>query len=107
MKLSLFNKLTFLPAIKALFKELNVPMNYVADEPTTAQEILKDTYKENATFKLINDVYFVGMVDDAAFSGNKSLAAEQIKSDYDGILVFGITLQLFCAWQLNEVLLNK
>jgi len=93
MKLVHFKNLSFLPAIKALFKELKVPMNYVADEPTTAREILKDTYKDNATFQLVDDVYFVGMVDDAAFDGNKSLAVNQIKSDYDGVLVFGITLR--------------
>lgn len=92
MKLLHFNQLDFLPAIKALFKELNVPMNYVADEPTTAKEILKDTYKENETFQLVDDVYFVGMVDDAAFEGNQSLETEKIKSDYDGILIFGVTL---------------
>jgi hypothetical protein len=83
----------FLPALKALFKDLKVPMNYVADEPTSAKEILKDTYKDNDTFQLMDDVYFVGMVDDAAFEGNKSLGAEKIKSDYDGILIFGVTLK--------------
>ncbi|WP_053991284.1 N-6 DNA methylase [Mangrovimonas sp. TPBH4] len=92
MKLNHFKDIQFLPAIKALFNELKVPMNYVADEPTTAKEILKDTYKDNATFQLVDDVYFVGMVDDAAFEGNKSLDVHQIKSDYDGVLVFGITL---------------
>jgi adenine-specific DNA-methyltransferase len=92
MKLIHFKDIDFLPAIKALFKELKVPMNYVADEPTTAKEILKDTYKDNTTFQLADDVYFVGMVDDAAFEGNNSLAVNQIKSDYDGVLVFGITL---------------
>ena len=92
MKLSYFRDIPFLQAIKALFNELNVPVNYVADEPTSAQEILKDTYKENSTFQLVNEVYFVGMVDDAAFEGNKSLAVEKIKSDYDGILIFGVSL---------------
>lgn len=92
MKLNHFKDKDFLPAIKALFKELNVPMNYVADEPTTAKEILKDTYKDNDTFQLVDDVYFVGMVDDAAFEGNQSLETEKIKSDYDGILIFGVTL---------------
>lgn len=92
MKLNHFKDIQFLPAIKALFNELKVPMNYVADEPTTAEEILKDTYKKNETFQLVNDVYFVGMIDDAAFEGNQSLDTQQIKSDYDGILVFGITL---------------
>ena len=92
MKLSYFRDISFLQAIKALFNELNVPVNYVADEPTSAQEILKDTYKENSTFQLVNEVYFVGMVDDAAFEGNKSLAVDKIKSDYDGILIFGVSL---------------
>jgi hypothetical protein len=84
MKLTLFKEIDFLNAVKALFNELKVPVNYVTDEPTTAKEILKDTYKENSTLNLIDDVYIVGMVDDAAFDGNKSLAAEKIKSDYDG-----------------------
>lgn len=93
MKLQIFNQVNFLQALKALFKDLKVPMNYVADEPTTAKEILKDTYKDNDTFQLMDDVYFVGMVDDAAFEGNKSLEADKIKSDYDGILIFGVTLK--------------
>jgi tRNA1(Val) A37 N6-methylase TrmN6 len=45
------------------------------------------------SFRLIDDVYFLGMVDDAAFKGGKSLAIDKIKSDYDGILIFGITLR--------------
>ena len=32
------------------------------------------------------------MVDDAAFEGGKSISPDTIKSDYDGILVFGISL---------------
>ncbi|MGE0932556.1 Eco57I restriction-modification methylase domain-containing protein [Peijinzhouia sedimentorum] len=93
MDLRIFSQLNFLPALKALFKDLKVPTNYVADEPISAKEILKDTYKDNETFQLLDDVYFVGMVDDAAFEGNKSLEAEKIKSDYDGILIFGVTLK--------------
>lgn len=88
-----FSELPFIVALKSFFNDLKVPMNYVADEPTTAKDILKDTYKDNDTFQLINDVYFVGMVDDAAFDGNQSLDVEKIKSDYDGILIFGITLK--------------
>lgn len=93
MKLTHFKDIPFLPAIKALFKELKVPMNYIADEPTTAKEILKDTYKDNSIFQLIDDVYFVGMIDDAAFEGNRSLDVQKIISDYDGVLIFGITLK--------------
>ena len=91
--LPLFHTEPFINALKAFFAELKVPLNYVADEPTTAKEILKDTYKGNDTFQLMDDVYFVGMVDDAAFEGKKSLEANKIKSDYDGILIFGVTLK--------------
>lgn len=93
MNLQIFNQIAFLPAIKALFNWLKVPINFVTDEPTSAKEILKDTFKENETFNLITDVYFVGMVDDAAFNGNSSLAVSNIKSDYDGVLIFGVTLK--------------
>lgn len=92
MNLQIFNQIEFIQAIKSFFKELNVPMNSVSDEPTTAKDILQDFYKDNSTFQLIDDVYFAGMIDDAAFAENQSLAPAKIKSDYDGILVFGITL---------------
>lgn len=92
MKLTYFRDIDFLQAIKGLFLELKVPMNYVADEPTSAEVILKDTYKDSPTFKLVDDVYFVGMVDDAAFEQNESIAVDKIKSDYDGVLIFGVTL---------------
>ena len=93
MDLKIFSQLDFLPALQSFFEKLNVPINHVADEPTTAKETLKDTYKDNEAFNLTNEVYFVGMVDDASFK-NKESATElnKIKSNYDGILVFGITL---------------
>jgi hypothetical protein len=92
MQLTIFNEIDFLPALKAFFRELNVPINYVDDKPTSAKTILQDTYKDNDSFKLVNDVYVVGVVDDAAFKGNQSLAIDKIKSDYDGVLIFGVTL---------------
>lgn len=93
MKLTYFKNLGFLPAIKALLKELNIPFNAIADEPVPIRDILKDTYKNNPTFKLIQQLYFVGIVDDDAFDQNESLPHEKITSDYDGILFFGITLE--------------
>ena len=83
----------FLPALKGFFEDLKVPVNYVSDLPATAKEILINSYKETETFKAINDVYFLGIVDDAAFDEQKSIDAKQIKSDYDGILIFGVELQ--------------
>jgi hypothetical protein len=67
MDLNKFNQIEFLPALKALFKDLQVPVNYLADEPASARTILKDTWKDNAAFNLMQDVYFLGMVDDACF----------------------------------------
>lgn len=92
MKLNVFDEIDFLPALKAFFRGLNVPINYVDDKPTSVEKILENTYKGNESFGLINDVYFLGLVDDATFRGNKSLEIDQIKSDYDGILIFGVTL---------------
>lgn len=92
MKLDYFKTTNFHTALQRFFKNLNIPINYLADEPTSAREVLKDTWKDTSSFNLINDVYFLGMVDDAAFSGNRSIDASEIKSDYDGILIFGVTL---------------
>lgn len=92
MNLNRFNQSDFLQALKAFFGELKVPINYLDDKPTSAKEALEATYKDNDAFRLIDDVYLLGMVDDAAFKGLESLAIAKIKSDYDGILIFGVTL---------------
>lgn len=91
MDLNIFSQLDFLPALRAFFQQLKVPVNYVADEPTTAKELLG---KDDGTFALVNDIYFLGMVDDAAFDGNASQEIDEIKSDYDGILIFGVKLKV-------------
>jgi hypothetical protein len=93
MNIQAFQNNNFINGLKSFFKDLKVPINYIDDQATTAQEILKDTYKENDVFQLINEVYFAGMVDDAAFEGNESLDKNKIKSDYDGVLIFGVTLK--------------
>ena len=46
MKLEHFKHENFLSAIKNLFRDLNVPMNYLADEAVKAKDILKETYKD-------------------------------------------------------------
>jgi adenine-specific DNA-methyltransferase len=84
---------SFINALKAFFKELKVPVNYISDLPTSAKKILSSTFKENDTFQLIKDVYSIGIIDDAAFDGLKSIDTDKIKTDYDGVLVFGIELK--------------
>lgn len=93
MNLNIFSQLDFLSALKVFFKNLKVPVNYIADEPVSPKEILSSTYRETEAFQLMNDVYLVGMIDDAAFAGNKSPEVSIIRSDYDGILIFGVELK--------------
>lgn len=71
-----FHTEPFIVALKAFFEELKVPVNHVSDFPASASEILKDTYKENDNFHQMEDVYFVGMVDNAIFfdAGNNNEA---------------------------------
>src|ERR1019366_9214110 len=98
MDLKIFNQLPFYEALQNLFVQLNIPVNYVAEEPTAAISILSNTYKEgNTSFTSIKEVYFLGMVDQKAFDEEKNkLSLEQIKKgkkDYDGLLIFGVTLK--------------
>ena len=84
----------FYLALKTLFEDLNIPVNYIAEEPARPRDILTNTFKENhPSFQLMDDVYSLGMVDDAAFEGNKSISTDKIKTDYDGLLLFGVTLK--------------
>lgn len=93
-----FNTDTFINALKAFFEELKVPIDYLADDPASASEILGDKYKPyNEAHKLIADIYALGMVNDAIFEGTgtfKNIAAvKKIKADYDGLLIFGVILK--------------
>ena len=96
--LTLFKEEPFIQALKGFFQDLQVPVNYIADEPGNAAAILGDKYKPNdSAHKLIDDVYVMGMVDDAIFEGNKTFSSvDQLKAlqtDYDGILILGVTLK--------------
>lgn len=89
----------FIEALKAFFEELNVPVDYLADEPASAIDILGERYKTaNQTHQLIEEVYALGMVNDDIFKGTATFEnLEDIKNkitkDYDGLLLFGVTLK--------------
>jgi hypothetical protein len=86
----------FYKGLQSLFNSLNIPVNYIDDKPLRPQDILSKTYKDTKTaYQLMDDVYILGMVDDRAFEGAKSADISEIKKqekDYDGILIFGVTL---------------
>ncbi|MBK1442719.1 N-6 DNA methylase, partial [Parapedobacter sp. ISTM3] len=96
--ISKFHSEPFIDALKAFFEELKVPVDYLADEPASANDILGERYKaNNEAHKLIEDVFALGMVNDAIFEGTetfKNLAeVKKLKADYDGLLLFGVKLK--------------
>lgn len=95
--LKLFNTEPFIIALKAFFEELKVPVDYLADEPASPTDILGERFKAtNEAHKLIEDVFALGVVNNAIFDGTetfKNLAqVKKLTTDYDGLLIFGITL---------------
>lgn len=94
MNLNYFTTNNFYSSLQKFFADLNIPVDYFSEHPTTAKEQLEKTYKpENPAHKMMGDIYFLGMVDDSAFKGKKSsVKLKDIKSDYDGILIFGVEL---------------
>lgn len=90
-------KENFFNGLKALFASLNVPVNYIDEKAIAPKEILSKTFKDNnAAYQLMDDVFVLGMVDNATFEGTKSETIASItkgKKDYDGILLFGVTLR--------------
>ncbi len=96
--IQLFNTEPFIDALKAFFEELKVPIDYLANEPASPTDVLGEQYKTtNEAHKLIDDIYALGMVNDAIFEGTetfKNLAqVKKLKADYDGLLLFGVTLK--------------
>ncbi|MBU1060547.1 MAG: Eco57I restriction-modification methylase domain-containing protein [Proteobacteria bacterium] len=92
-ELNYFNTKDFHLALRIFFEKLQVPVSYIAEESARPQDILLNNYrKDHDAFQLMDDVYFIGMVDDAAFEGNRGIDPAKIESDYDGILIFGVTL---------------
>lgn len=92
-----FHNELFIDALKAFFAELKVPVNYLADAPASPAEVLGEKFKaHNEAHKLITDVYVLGLIDNAIFDGQKTFAnlaaVKQLRADYDGLLLFGITL---------------
>jgi len=94
----LFKTEPFINALKAFFKELQVPINYLADEPASPVDILGEKFKSNnKAHDLIEDVYALGIVNNDIFEGTQTFNnLEQVKkldADYDGLLIFGVTLK--------------
>ncbi|MFW6257619.1 MAG: Eco57I restriction-modification methylase domain-containing protein, partial [Prolixibacteraceae bacterium] len=97
MDLSNFLNHSFFDALKHFFEVLKVPVNYIDEHPAKPDSVLSNFNPDNKTHQLIDDVYAFGMVNDAIFNEKETFDnLEQVKAiteDYDGILIFGVTLQ--------------
>jgi hypothetical protein len=96
--IKLFNTESFINALKAFYEELKVPVDYLADRPASPADVLGERYKAtNEVHKLIEDVFALGMVNDAIFEGTETFKnlsqVKNLKADYDGLLLFGVTLK--------------
>lgn len=98
MDLKIFKELSLFEAMQSFFKELNVPISEVTEDPANPEDIVSTYFKAaNEAHALIDVVYFLGMVNESAFEGHENAdtlgSIKASKEDYDGLLIFGIQLK--------------
>ena len=92
-----FNALPFIEALKGFFEALHIPINHLSDLPAKPESIFGDAFNPiNPAHALIDELYVLGLINDSIFTGSNDFdSLETIKKmdkDYDGLLIFGITL---------------
>lgn len=97
LDLQTFANEPFLIALRQLFVSLRIPVNYISELPADPADILGDYYRPlHPAHALIQEVYALGVVDDAAFENPNLIGFENLSgltADYDGILIFGVLLK--------------
>ena len=99
MDLQYFSQEPLNKAILKLFVEdLNIPLRKGYDTLSLPKDILKNLYNpDNKVQGLIDMVYFAGVVDEQILNSTESEAIldniANSKKDYDGLLIFGVTLK--------------
>ncbi len=86
---------TFYDALLGFFGGLNIPVSVQDRHPLRPGDILSNFNPDHPAHALMKDVYFLGMVDDQVFAGSSGKDISEIRNlsnDYEGILIFGITL---------------
>ncbi len=87
-----FRQIPFIQAVEEFYKGLNIPVNVLSTLPTSAADIFgNDNFNDQ-----IEDIYPYGIINDAIFEKENTFSSledvKTIKADYEGILLFGITL---------------
>jgi hypothetical protein len=94
LDLQTFANEPFLIALRQLFVSLRIPVNYISELPADAADILGEHYRPaHPAQALIQEVYALGVVDDAAFENPTQTHLPNLTADYDGILIFGVMLK--------------
>lgn len=101
MKLDIFNTTDLFEASTDLFRQLGIKLNSNTSEPLPIRDVLKHQYKENDTYKAIESVYFIGIIDDSVFKDagmfdmnySYSEALKQGDKNYDGLMLFALQLK--------------
>ena len=101
MNLSVFNTANLFDAATGLFSQLGIPLSSNTTRPLPAKDLLKNHYKDNETFANIENVFFIGIIDDTLFhqtgmfDQNYSLneALHQADKNYDGLMLFALELK--------------
>lgn len=90
-----FNTLPFIQALKGFFEELHIPINILSEVPGSPKDVfMEDFNPQNPTHALMDDVYVLGTVDDAAFTQTRKINENEIKNaDYDFLIIVGIVLK--------------
>jgi len=92
-----FSENNFADSLSTFFKDLNIPVDTLTKEPTTADKIIDSYSPDNESHQLIEDIYPFGLINDAIFSGDDSLETvyeiKSFKKDYNGLFIFGVNLK--------------
>lgn len=84
--------------MQRLFAELQIPVHVFTRQSDAPQKLLQKSLRDgHEAFALMQDVWFLGMVDEQAFAGGGAGPdLDEIRArqrDYDGLLIFGVEMK--------------
>ncbi|MDR0515957.1 MAG: hypothetical protein LBH25_02825 [Fibromonadaceae bacterium] len=101
MNLERFASKNLFEATQDLFAQLGIKLNTKTKCTLLSKNVLKKYYKEDNPFTNINELYFVGLVDDSVFDSTEINdyqyetaieVAEKSDNRYDGLMLYAIEL---------------
>ena len=80
-----FNTLPFIQALKGFFEDLHIPINILSEVPGSPKDVFMEAFNfQNPTHALMDDVYVLGTVDDAAFTQTRKINEIILINDNQG-----------------------